>query len=370
MPSVRKIAAKLGVSIATVSRALNNHPDVNPETRAKVLSAASEAHYVPIIGKRLQTVIGLAYPGEPVRADYGAFESALLAGVMRGVNEHKFDVTLVSIQRDKLASESYSQFFNRKGLRGVILRCFENSRRVCEEIAAEGYPSVVVADRFENPIVNYISCDSRLDSRRAAEHLIHLGHRRVALMVHNVPDTDHKDRREAFFEAFAEHNIPVDPSLVLEMSASPDAGAAAVNRFMGQLNPPTAIYFTDPMASLGAMRRCLEIGLNIPGDLSIVGFDDGDIRVHTWPSLTAVCQDANMLGFEAAQWLTRYLSNKAVAPFRVCRQTMLEINRSTAPPSASPVRILPDGTKVLVGAGGGGAGSGRSPLPRVPGQPE
>lgn len=348
MSSVRQIAKLAKVSVATVSRALNNHPDVDPTTRDRVVAAANRSGYAPGVGKRITTVIGLVYPTEPVKADYGAFDSALLAGILRGVNEQKFDVKLVNLQRDKLVRESYTQFFMRKGLRGVILRTFENTRGICEAIAAEGFPSVVVADRFDDPRVNFICCESRDDSRRAVEHLIQLGHRRIACAVHNVPDTDHRDRREGYAMALADHGIPLDPSLVYEIVASFDGGVAAINRIMGQPRPPTAIFFTDPLATLGAMRRCQELDIRIPADLSIVGFDDGDIRQHTWPPFTAVCQDAHMLGEQAALWLTRSLLGQAPPSIRLSRPTMLEINCTTGQPCRERFRILPDGTRITL----------------------
>lgn len=348
MSSVRVIAKIAQVSVATVSRALNNHPDVDPVTRDRVVAAAKQSGYTPGFGKRITTVIGLVYPAAPVKADYGAFDSALLAGILRGVNEQKFDVKLVSLQRDKSADETYTQFFMRKGLRGVILRTFESTRSICQAIAAEDFPSVVVADRFEDPKVNFICCDSRDDSRRAVEHLIQLGHRRIACAVHHVPDTDHRDRREGYAQALAEHDIPLDPGLVYEIVASFDGGVAAINRIMGGPNPPTAIFFTDPLATLGAMRRCQELEINVPSDLSIVGFDDSDIRHHTWPPFTAVCQDAKMLGEEAALWLTRSVLGQAQSHLRLVRSTMLEINRTTARPSQQRFRVLPDGDRIPV----------------------
>lgn len=346
MSSVREIAKLAKVSVATVSRALNNHPDVDPATRDRVVAAANKSRYVPGVGKRLTTVIGLVYPTEPVKADYGAFDSALLAGILRGVNEQKFDVKLVSLTRDKSADETYTQFFMRKGLRGVILRTFESTRGVCEAIAAESFPAIVVADRFDDPKVNFICCDSRDDSRRAVEHLIRLGHRRIACAVHNVPDTDHRDRREGYAQALAEHGIAADPGLTFEIVASFEGGVAAINRIMGEVEPPTAIFFTDPLATVGAMRRCQELSISIPSELSIVGFDDSDIRHHTWPPFTAVCQDARMLGEEAALWLTRSLLAQADPALRLVRPTMLEINRTTSRPPRDRFRLLPDGSRV------------------------
>ena len=347
MASIRTLAAKLGTSVATVSRALNGNAQVSEHTRRRVLETAAQMGYTQKVGKKSTTVLGLAYPGVPVRADYGAFESALLAGILRGCDDHRFDIHIINLQRDKRPEESYTQFFNRKGLSGVILRTFERSRGMCIEIAAEGFPSVVVADRFDEPFVNFVCCESRGDSERAVEHLIHLGHVRIALVVHNVSDTDHRDRREGYLAAMQQHGLQVDPSLVIETAASMEGGAGAITRLLGLRQPPTAVYLTDPMATLGAIRRCQELSVSLPGELSLVGFDDSDVRHHVWPPITAVCQDADMVGYEAAMWLTARLSNRAEPSIRMVRQTMFDINLTTGAPPKQPTRILPDGTRVV-----------------------
>lgn len=348
MASVRKIAKQAGVSVATVSRALNNHASVNADTRERVLAAASMVGYSPPASRKVATAIGLAYPGEPVRPDYGAFDSALLTGILRGLNDYRYDLKIVAVQRDKAANESYTQFFTRKGIRGVILRTFSDTRSLCEAIAQEGFPSIVVADRFDNPAVNFVCTDSKDDSRRALQHLISLGHRRIALAVHRIPDTDHDDRRRAYFETLQANGVQTDPDLILAISASTEGGAAVVTHLASMPEPPTAIFFTDPLASVGALRRCQELGISVPADLSIVGFDDSDIRHHVFPSMTAVCQDATMLGCEAARWLTGMISGHSPSTLRKVYPTMFEINRTTAPPSPTPVRFLPDGTRVAV----------------------
>lgn len=337
MASVREIAAKAGVSVATVSRALNDKPNVNGETRDRVLAAARQMGYVKATSPvSVGNVVALAYPGEVVRADYGAFDSSLMFGILRGLNAHRYDVTIVNISRDREAREDYRTFFARKGVKGVILRSFEDSRDVCEAIAEEGFPSVVVADRFENPNVNYICTESRSDSRRAVEHLIRLGHRRIALGVHYVRDTDHRDRCEGYREALEENGVRFDPSLLVDLVADMNGGANAVRYLMNLRDRPTAIFFTDPMATLGAMHACRDLGIHVPQDLSIVGFDDSDVRYHAFPPFTAVCQDASLLGYEAARWLARRVSGENVEPLRSVRQTSFEINQTTSSPPRLP----------------------------------
>jgi DNA-binding LacI/PurR family transcriptional regulator len=350
MTSVRGIAAKVGVSVATVSRALNNHPNVDPATRERVLQAVNRAGYAPSVGKRVSTVIGLVYPEEPVRADYGAFDASLLVGILRGVNELRYDVQIVSVQRDKRPDENFTQFFMRKGLRGVILRTFERFRGMCVQIGQESFPSVVVADRFDEPGVNFICCESREDSRRAVDHLFDLGHRRIALGMHNVPDTDHLDRKAGYEDAHRERGVQIDRRLEMEILATMQGGAGLVTRLMTLPEPPTAIFLTDPLATFGALRRCQELGIRVPQELSIIGFDDGDLRRHTFPAYTAVCQDAEMLGFESARWLTRVLSGQGEPCLRSIRSTMLEINQTTGSPLQRPIRILPDGMRITLPA--------------------
>ena len=343
MPSVRKIAKEMQVSVATVSRALNNHPEVSAHTRERILRAANQVGYFGAVGKRVITNIGLVYTSDIGFCEYDA---TLMGGIVRGVGEQRFDVTVLNLERDKADDETYTQFFMRKGVRGAILRTLARSRHICEKIAEEGFPSVVVAEQFDNPIVNYVCYDSQQDSRRAVEHLISLGHRRISLVVHAIPDSDHAARIEGYHGALRAAGLEIDQELVVSAVASMESGRSTINRLMSLPNPPTAIYFTDPLTCVGALQRAHGMGLKIPDDLSIVGFDDGDMRFRTWPVLSAVCQDAAQLGFEAALWLTRKLSGVHDEPMRQAMSTFFEVHETTGLPPARPVRVLPNGQRV------------------------
>jgi DNA-binding LacI/PurR family transcriptional regulator len=356
MASVRKIAKETRVSVATVSRALNNHPEINPDTRERILKAANEIGYFGAVGKRVTTYIGLVYTSDTRFYEYDA---VLMSGILRGVGEQRFDVAILNLERDKRDGETYTQFFMRKGVRGVILRTMERSRHICQAIADEGFPSVVVAEHFDAPNVNYVRYDSREDSRRAVEHVISLGHKRIALAVHAIPDSDHAARAAGYHDAMRAAGRATDPELVLSVLADMDGGKSAINRLMSIPSPPTAIYFTDPLACVGALGRAHSMGLRIPDDLSIVGFDDGDIRFRTWPMLTAVCQDAAQLGFEAALWLTRKLGGISHEPIRKEMSTFFEVHETTGMPPPRAVRVMPNGTRVLIHDGNGnGNGNG------------
>jgi len=335
MPSVRAIASKLNISPSTVSRVLNNYPDVDESTRERVLACINELGYVARIGRRITNVIALGYPDEPVRSEYGSFEPALLSGIMRGLEEQHFDLKLLSLRRDKGPKETYTQFFMRKGIRGVILRCSRYNRAVLTKIAEEGFPSVVVAAEFDDPRINFVRGDSYPSSRQAVEHLLGLGHRRIGLVVHNVPDSDHADRRRAYDDAMYCKGIKLDPSLVMELPASVQSGEQALDTLLGIPEPATAIFATNPMTALGIMRRAQERGIVVPRDLSVVGVDDSDVRMHVWPRLSAVTQDASAIGLEASLWLTRSITLGGTK--QACRRTLatsFEVNGTTAAPAA------------------------------------
>lgn len=341
MPSVRAIAKQLNLSPATVSRVLNNHPDVEDATRERVLTRINEVGYVPRFGRKLTNVIALAYPDEPVRNEYGSFEPALLSGIMRGLGEHHFDLKLLSIRRDKSPDESYTQFFMRKGIRGVVLRCFRHNRAMITSIAAEKFPSIVIAERFEEPEVNFLRADSYPSSRRAVEHLIALGHHRIGLAMHNVADSDHADRRRGYTDALAAAGLTLDPSLVMELPSGFSAGEQVLDAMLGLPDPVTAIFATNPMTTLGIMRRAQERGILVPRDLSLVGVDDSDVRLHVWPRLSAVTQDASALGLEAAHWLTTVIARgDRDAACRRTIATSFEVNGTTAPPAARGGRVI------------------------------
>ena len=342
MASVRKIAKEVGVSVATVSRALNDHPEVNLDTKQRVIDVANRLGYVPAMSKTPSSVIGLVYPNDPVRTNFGDFESAMLAGILQGINEQSFDVTIVNLSRDKQPGESYTRFFRRKGVRGVIVRTLSGAK-IADEIADEGFPCIMVADRSDTPGLNYVYADSRTDSVRAVEHLIFQGHTRIALGAHTVMDSDHRDREAGYLEALDKHGIEIDQDLIVPLPSSPESGAETMDRILSLDDPATAIYFTTPLSTVGALHRCLELSIHVPQEFSIVGFDDSEVRKRTYPPYTSVCQNAEQLGVEAARWLTRSLNDSTQQSLRIKHATRFEINGSTGTKPTHPVRLRPDG---------------------------
>jgi DNA-binding LacI/PurR family transcriptional regulator len=349
MSTIRKVAKHAGVSIATVSRVVNGSSSVAPELRERVLDAVSRCGYAPTVGRRSEASIALVYAG-PFSVG-SPYDAACLDGMVTAMLETEFDLKIIHLRRDKGADETYSQFFMRKGIRGAIVRTTSADRDVARAIADEDFPSIVLGDHFDDPNLTFAFNDSRSASREGIEHLISLGHRRIAFASNEIEDGDHIDRREAYRGALSAHQL-FDERLVFRVPARRHDGAQLMRKIMSLSTPPTAIFIADPLTAEGAINQAHEIGVRIPEDLSIVGFDDTDTRHSVYPSMTAVCQDSCELGRRAYEMLVKLCVSRAATPGRMLPgKAWLEINHTTGRAPERSIRILPNGDRLeTVGA--------------------
>ncbi len=340
MSNVRSIAKEAGVSITTVSRVLNNHPRVSAAARSKVLAAANRSGYQPTVGRKSTVNIALIYTGD--LAIGSAFDAALMEGMTRAMDEFGYDLMVLDYRRSRQLGETFTQMCLRKGVRGAILRSSTKARRPAIEIADEGFPAVVLGDRFDHPSLSFVGSESVTASSQAVQHLIDLGHRHIGMVTNVEDDCDHLDRQRAFYETMHAAGLKHGESCVYRSPAHRAAGEAFINRLVAMPQRPTALFFADPIPGLAAISRAQELGLSVPGDLSIVGFDDHEWRYLALPKMTAVCQDAIALGRSAFE----ALHQKIEYPARIARvQTKpawFEVHGSTGPPrpseSGGPIR--------------------------------
>lgn len=344
--TIRQIASQTGVSTATVSRVLNNRPGISDRARDAVLRAVNENGYrgrTSASGSVLQ--IGLVYAVSGDSMPLRGYEADLAAGLYAGLAEQQAQMAILHLA-DKRADETYTQFFHRKHVDGVVLRVSTNSRSVAEQITDESFPCVVASDRFEDPAIGYVDYDSRVGMARAMDYLVELGHRRISLAIHvNSDDTDHRDRMEAYREGLHRNGIGYEPSLVIPTVSSREGGASVVDQVLAMAHPPTAVVFTNPPPTIGAIKRVLQRGLKIPQDLSIVGYDNADLRHSVFPTFSAVCQDADRIGRLSARAVMERLQDRSVAAVQMVIPTLFEANETTgAPrPDGLPRATIPSG---------------------------
>ncbi len=331
MATIRDVAEQAGVSIATVSRALNGDQSVAEKTRERVVEAATSLGYR---SSQRSTVTNIALAFTQGVTLSHPFDAAVLDGACAALSDlGEYDIVVMNLAREKKATETYSNFFSRKGIGGVLLRTvLTPSRGACRMVAEEGFPHVVVSERFDTPGVNFVDGNSGPDSYKALRYLIQLGHREIAFGMHTILDRDQRDRFEAYKRCLADHDLPFREELVHRQQKTVSGGATLIELAMRATPRPTALFLADPLLAVGAMNRARDIGVRIPEDVSVIGFDDTDLRNSVFPTLTAVCRDSRALGYEAATSLVRSLAKDGQREVRRTIPTFFEINASTAPP--------------------------------------
>jgi DNA-binding LacI/PurR family transcriptional regulator len=347
MASIRQVAKEAGVSIATVSRVINGRGKVAPHLQRQVLDAVNRCDYAPSVGVRTQNSIALIYigpftPGSP-------YDSACIDGMVEAMRGTPFDLSIIDLRRDKLRGETFRQFFARKGICGAILRSTAAERNLVEALAAEPLPIVALGDHYEHASLPFVYADSSAASRQAIEHLLSLGHTRIAFAACEREDGDHGDRYEAFRTTLESRGL-LHPDLIGRIPPQRMDGEKLIRNLMGMPNRPTAVFIADPLVAVGAINEAHKMGVKIPEDLSIVGFDDTDIRALMYPKMTAVCQDSKLLGQTALELVASIIGGGAKELEASRRQAAwLEINETTAPPPEVAYHVLPNRTRLAAG---------------------
>lgn len=331
--TVRDIASIAGVSAASVSRALRNPDQVSDRTRTLVRDALDRIEETRT-GNAPQGVatMGCLFVDSTSGPRFSGFDATIWGGLARIAIRHGAEVLLMNADL-RSGGESIADMIRKRGVRSLAIRCDDHSESLLDEIARANIPAITVAHKHDHPSVGYVCVSSRESSREAVEHLAQLGHRRIAFCRNIVNDQDHAERADGYLDALARHKIQPEPTMMI--SAPPDAegGATAINRFLALPEPPTAIYFADPLPTIGALRRLHELGIRVPDQMSIVGFDDDNARSLGCPSYTAVCQNAPMLAEVAGQYLCRMMLGKLpMQPPRIELDSYLEVNSTTGPP--------------------------------------
>lgn len=330
MASVRQIASQAGVSIATVSRVINNSPKVSDAAREKVLEAINKEQYTPRIGKLVAT--NIAYIFTDAITLGSSYDAGILAGLSSGLEHHALDLLILNGKACRQPGEAFADVFRRKSICGAIVRTTSLTQNLGRAILDSGLPAIVLGDQIEGYESSCVDVDSRSASREAVEHLLDLGHRRIGFCTNVVDDKDHGDRHAGYREALQQAGVEEDPKLLFRVPAHREGGATLARRLAALNDRPSAVFIADPLTCLGLFTESRKLGIRIPEDLSVVGFDDSETRYATSPEMTAVCQDAYQLGAEAMRRLVGLMPGQHEDELSTdpIMRAWFEVNRSTA----------------------------------------
>jgi DNA-binding LacI/PurR family transcriptional regulator len=328
--TVRDIASIAGVSAASVSRALRDPESVSDRTRQLVRVALDQIEEARVSSRpNGVSTIGCLFVDATSGPRFSGFDATIWSGLARVAIRHGAEILLMNIDRRR-PHESIRDMIVRRNIQALAIRCDEGARDFLEEVAHAGVPTIAVAYKHDHPRIGYVCVRSRETSRDAVNHLIHLGHRRIGFCRNIVLDQDHADREHGYLDALGQQDIEIDRSLMITTPADADGGVTAINRLLALPNPPTAVYFADPIPTIGALRRLHEVGRRVPDDFSVVGFDDDNARRLGNPVYTSVCQDAPAMAEMTAQLLCRMMLGAQMnAPPRIELDSYLEVNSTT-----------------------------------------
>src|SRR5579884_1903549 len=331
--TIRDIADLAGVSIATVSRVLNDRPDVAPETRETVLQVVREHGFSTNRGARALSsgrtgMIGLTLP---LVAD--AYFGPILSGAAEALYERDLRIVLAPTLHEHDREVSLVERLMRGTTDGAILMLPEESEQELRTLQRQGFPFVVVDPREPPP--DGIACVAAMHAagaKQATEHLLELGHRRIGAITGPPGWYATEERLVGFRAALASAGILLDPELVVHSDWRLHWGMQAAEQLLSLDEPPTAIFGFNDNVAIGALHAAHRRGLRVPDDVSVVGFDDTAQAVIVMPQLTSVRQPLAEMGRMGVSLLTRLMNGQRLEAMRVELSTTLVVRDSTARP--------------------------------------
>jgi LacI family transcriptional regulator len=329
--TIRDIADLAGVSIATVSRVLNERPDVAPGTRETVMQVVREHGFSTNRGARglssgRSGIVGLTLP-----LINDAYFGPILSGASEALYEQDMRIMLAATLHQHDREVSLLDRLVRGTTDGAILMLPEESGEELLHLQELEYPFVVVDPREPPP--DGIPCVSAMHAagaKAATEHLLELGHRRIGAIGGVQGWYAHEERMHGFRAAMAAAGILPDPELIRFSDWRIPAGERAAEDLLAHPEPPTAIFAFNDNVAIGALNVARRRGLRVPKDLSIVGFDDTFQAMIVAPTLTTVRQPLAELGRMGVSLLLRLIDGQALEALRMELATTLVVRESTA----------------------------------------
>jgi LacI family transcriptional regulator len=331
--TLKDLAAKLDLSITTVSRALAGYDDVAEATRQRVLQAAEEMGYVPdVTARRLQKgrtdTLGFVMPTFGSRFS-DPFFGELLAGIGNEAVQHDFDLLVSTRPPDTPEEEAaYRRLVVGHRVDGLLLvRTRIHDRRIAY-LAEAGFPFVAFGRSELGIDYPCLDVDSFQGLELAAQHLIDLGHARFAFVSPPQDLMFSVYRRAGLEAALQRHGLSLEPEYYVVGDLTQQGGFKAMNELLDLPSPPTAVLAGNDLMALGAISAAQKRGLEVGRDVAIVGFDDIFPAEHSHPSLTTVRQPIHDIGRQICEMLIRLIHGEELAERCVLLQPELVVRES------------------------------------------
>jgi LacI family transcriptional regulator len=334
---LKEVAEAAGTSIATASRVLNNTGYIAEETRARVMQAAAALNYSPNLrakGLRQQRshFIGLLLPNL-----LNAYYTTLADAISQLLAGRDYQILLASTRDDPAIQETTLHQLAGSDVAGLIWVPAETDRKLLEFIEGQQIPTVAIVRKIENNGLDTIVFEDFDGSQAATQHLITLGHRRIAYIGGDVKYTSNLDRWQGYQKAIRDAGLLVDESLIKLGTLRSSWGAVAAEELLHLDQPPSAIFVASNAIMSGVMRVLQQNRVQVPEDISLICFDDLDWFSFSNPPISAVATSYQRLAEAAVELLLRRIESETGngrPPVEIRIGYELVIRRSTVAPGS------------------------------------
>lgn len=326
--TIQDVAKEAGVSIATVSRVLNKSTSVAQGTRETVMDAITRLDYRPnLLGRNLRrTETKLVLALLPNIAN--PFYSRIVKGIEDVARKNGYNVMLCNTDSNAEREQVYLELLKNRLADGVIFMASELNGKKLTEIGGN-FPVVQCCEYKEGVQIPLVSIDNYNAAKKAAKHLISLGHKRIGMISCNNSFASTMRREQGFMSAMEEAGLAFDDRYTVYGDYSFKSGHRMASSLLALNERPTAIFAISDMMAIGVLRAGREKGLKVPEDLAVVGFDNISFASMCNPMLTTISQPKYDLGCTAMELLLRKIRGKLKEPVDITLENELIIREST-----------------------------------------
>ena len=334
---IRTIAQAANVSIATVSRTINGIATVNPEMARRVLAVIDELDYFPNTQARSlvsgrSRIFGLIVPEIT-----NPFFPELIQGFEDVAVQNGYEILVSSTNNDPgRMSHCIRRMIERK-VEGVAVMTFGTEEPLLDQLAKRKVPMVFIDAGPDRPGISLLKVDYHHGIQQGVQHLVDLGHRKIAFIRGPMNLHSAESRTDAFSSSLREYGIAHNPNWIIEGDHTLEGGVAAMEQLLAAKNTPTAVMCSNDMTAIGVMHKLYRAGLRVPDDLSVIGFDDIHISEVTIPPLTTVQMSRFELARSAFHALSAHVdaSESSLPKRQYDIQTDLIVRESTGSPKVA-----------------------------------
>lgn len=335
--TLKDIAERVGKSVPTVSRALGNHADISPETRAEVQRVAREMGYEPSasalnLRKQRTGAISLILPTHAQVRFSDPFFSEFLAGVVEMAAAHGIELLVSSDLGNDTHATYLKQIRSRRSDGFIVVRTQRQDSRI-DLLREHDVPFVAYGRTEGNADFCFVDEDGVRGIRQVVDHLVALGHRRIAYISEPAFLTKAFHRAVGFRQGLEAYSLPFANDLYVEANFRQRSGRQSAARLLDLAKPPTAIVAANDLLALGAMNEAQSRGLRVGQDVSITGFDDIQLAEYAHPALTTVHLPASELGQMVADLLLKLINREPIEQRQIVYHPELVVRESSGTPT-------------------------------------